>query len=116
MHFGLEGFLGLALYISLIAATLLSVFWRPITGIYYLAALIPLQTLRYHLNAYPLGGSMVGIIIVAVAVGILRRRPGRSCCSFISSSLSYRSAWARFTWTDLYLSQATRDSAYGRTT
>jgi putative inorganic carbon (HCO3(-)) transporter len=73
MHFGLEGFIGLALYISFIAASLLSVFWRPITGIYYLAALIPLQTLRYHLNAYPLGGTMVGIIIIAVAAGILRK-------------------------------------------
>jgi O-antigen ligase len=73
MHFGLEGIVGLVLYVAFIGACLLSVFWRPITGIYFLLPLIPLQTIRYRMNEYPLGGSMIGIILVAVAIGVLRQ-------------------------------------------
>lgn len=73
MHFGLEGIVGLALYLAFICASLLSVFWRPVVGIFYLLPLIPLQTIRYRMNEYPLGGSVVGIILVAVALGVLRK-------------------------------------------
>jgi putative inorganic carbon (HCO3(-)) transporter len=73
MHFGLEGIVGLVLYVSFIGASLLSAFWRPITGIYFLLPLIPLQTIRYRMNEFPLGGSMIGIILVAVAIGVLRQ-------------------------------------------
>jgi O-antigen ligase len=47
-------------------------FWRSISGLFYLIPLLPLQTIRYRMNQYPLGGSVVGIILVAVAIGILR--------------------------------------------
>jgi O-antigen ligase len=73
MHFGLEGIVGLVLYVAFIGATLLSVFWRPVVGIFYLVPLIPLQTIRYRMNEFPLGGSVVGIILLAVAVGVLRK-------------------------------------------
>lgn len=73
-HFGLEGYLGLALYCSGIAALLLSLFWRPIAGIYYLTPLIPLQTTRYRMLEFPLGASLVNIILLGVALGLLRRR------------------------------------------
>src|SRR5258708_13369088 len=73
MLLGLEGYVGLALYLSFIGACLLSIFWRPIVGIFYLLPLIPLQTIRYRMNEFPLGGSVVGIILVAVAIGVLRR-------------------------------------------
>jgi putative inorganic carbon (HCO3(-)) transporter len=73
MHFGLERYVGLALYVSFIGASLLSVFWRPVAGIFYLLPLIPLQTIRYRMNEYPLGGSVVGIILLAVALGVLRK-------------------------------------------
>lgn len=73
-HFGLEAYLGLALYCTGIVASLLSLFWRPSLGLYFLIPLIPLQTTRYRMMAFPLGGSLVNIILLAVALGLLRGR------------------------------------------
>ncbi|MGO4885235.1 MAG: O-antigen ligase family protein [Bryobacteraceae bacterium] len=76
LHFGAEGSLGILLYVGAIAAILGSIFWRPVLGIFYLAPLIPLQTARYRLNVYPLGASVVTIVLVAVAIGVMRtKRP-----------------------------------------
>ena len=75
MGFGLTtGFIPLALYISGVLALLLSIFWRPIAGLYYLVPLIVLQTLRYRMNEYPLAQSVVTIMLVGMALGLLRRR------------------------------------------
>jgi O-antigen ligase len=74
MHFGLDPYLGHILYAAAVAALLASVFWRPIVGIFYLLPLIPLQTIRYRLNDFPLGTSILGIMLVGVALGVLRRR------------------------------------------
>lgn len=73
-NFGLEGFLPYVLYGTAVIAFLLSVFWRPIAGIFYLTPLIPLQTIRYRLNDLPLGASIVGVMLVGIAIGLLRRR------------------------------------------
>jgi len=73
IHFGLEGFISYVLYGAGIAAFLLSVFWRPIVGIFYLLPLIPLQTIRYRTNDLPLGESMVGVILLGVALGLLKQ-------------------------------------------
>jgi putative inorganic carbon (hco3(-)) transporter len=72
MHFGLESYVPYVLYCAGIVACLLSVFWRPITGIFFLIPLIPLQTVRYHLNDFPLGESVMGVVMLAVVVGLLR--------------------------------------------
>src|SRR5437868_14254604 len=71
-HLGLEGYVGYVLYSVAIIAFLLSVFWRPIVGIYYLILLVPLQTVRYRLNEFPLGPSLLGIMLIGVALGLLR--------------------------------------------
>jgi putative inorganic carbon (HCO3(-)) transporter len=73
MHFGLESVVSFLLYPAFIAAFLLSVFWRPITGIYFLLPLMPLQELRYHLNSQPLGASVVGITLLGVMLGLMRQ-------------------------------------------
>jgi putative inorganic carbon (hco3(-)) transporter len=73
MHFGLESYVPYVEYAVFIGCVLLSIFWRPIVGIFYLLPLIPLQTLRYRLNDLPLGGSVMGVMLVAVALGLLRR-------------------------------------------
>jgi putative inorganic carbon (hco3(-)) transporter len=73
MNFGLESYVGLILYVVGIAALLATLLWRPIVGMYYLVPLIPLQTVRYRLNDFPLGGSVIGIMVVAMAVGAMRR-------------------------------------------
>lgn len=74
INFGLEGYLGQGLYILAIAMILYSLFKRPIAGLYVLVPLIPLQTIRYRLAAYPLGGSFVGIMLLAVMAGLFIKR------------------------------------------
>jgi putative inorganic carbon (HCO3(-)) transporter len=71
IHFGLSGFVPYVLYAAGIVAFLLSIFWRPIVGIYFLVPLIPLQTARYHLIGLPLGQSLVDIILFGVVLGLL---------------------------------------------
>jgi len=73
-NFGLEGYFGLALYLAGIAALLISMFWRPIAGLYYLIPLIPLQTSRDRMSGYPLGATVVSIVLLGGAFGILRQR------------------------------------------
>lgn len=74
IHFGLESIAPYVLYGAGVLAFFLSVFWRPIVGIYYLVPLIPLQTARYHLIGLPLGQSVVDIILLGVVLGLLVRR------------------------------------------
>jgi len=71
MDFPLREYTGLALYSATVVVVLLTIFWRPIVGLYSLLPLIPLQTMRYRLNAYPFGQSVVGIMIVAIILGIV---------------------------------------------
>ncbi len=73
-HFGMEGSLGTLLYLGAIVSVLASIFWRPIVGIFYLVPLIPLQTARYRLNDFPLGASVIGIVLLAVALGLVRQK------------------------------------------
>ncbi len=73
MHFGLSGLVPILLYAGAVTALLLSIFWRPIAGLYYLVPLIPLQTVRYHLIGLPLGQSMVDVILLGVILGLLLR-------------------------------------------
>lgn len=73
MHFGLEPIIPYVLYLLFIVSFLSVVFWRPIWGIFYLLPLIPLQTLRYRTNDLPLGASIVGIMLLAIVLGLLRR-------------------------------------------
>lgn len=73
-NFGLEGLVPYFLYGAGIVAFLLSVFWRPMVGLYYFVPLIPLQTIRYRLNDLPLGKSLVYIMLLGVALGLLRQR------------------------------------------
>ena len=62
------------LYCGGILTFLLSVFWNPIAGIYYLVPLIPLQTVRYWMIGYPLGQSVVDLSMLGVVIGLLRQR------------------------------------------
>jgi len=72
MNFGLESYIPYVLYSGAVIAFLLSIFWRPIVGLFYLLPLIPLQTLRYRVNDFPLGASLFGVMLVGVALGLLR--------------------------------------------
>src|SRR5689334_4823808 len=69
---GLESLVPYVLYCGAITALVLSIFWRPIVGLYFLALLIPLQTVRYSVNSFTLGSSLVGVMLVGVALGLWR--------------------------------------------
>lgn len=73
-NFGLEPYFSHVLYGAGILAILLSLLWRPIVGIAYLIPLIPLQTVRYRVNDFPLGNSLIWVVLVGVTVGIIRQR------------------------------------------
>jgi putative inorganic carbon (hco3(-)) transporter len=69
MNLGLESYLPYVLYAGAIIVLLLTIFWRPIAGLFYLLPLIPLQTIRYRVNDLPLGASLFGIMLVGIAIG-----------------------------------------------
>jgi O-antigen ligase len=88
LHFGLEWLIGDLLYAGLLTTLCLTVFWKPIVGVYYLVPLIPMQTIRYRLNAFPLGESMVGLVLVAVLMGLWRHK----------QPLLLKTPWNRMMW------------------
>jgi putative inorganic carbon (HCO3(-)) transporter len=74
LHFGLEGALQFALYLTMFGAFLASIVWRPSVGIYLLVLSLPLQTVRYHLHSYPLGAQFLDITLLGSIIGLLIRR------------------------------------------
>ncbi|HEX2329276.1 MAG TPA: O-antigen ligase family protein [Candidatus Angelobacter sp.] len=71
MHFGLEGYVPLALYLSAMIAFGLSIFWKPQVGLYFLIPLLPLQTVRYRIMEMPLGNKLIDIILLGVVLGTM---------------------------------------------
>jgi O-antigen ligase len=69
VHFGLEEYVPLALYLGAIVAFLLSLFWRPQAGLYFLIPLLPLQTIRYRIVDFPLGNKLIDILLLGVVLG-----------------------------------------------
>lgn len=74
-HFGLDGYLGMMLYLAGMFSVVLSL-WKPKIGLFYLIPLLPLQTTRYRMNQYPEGSALVTLILLAVTIGLLLRREG----------------------------------------
>lgn len=72
-NFGLEGYVGLVLYMTMWVAFYLSIFKEPVYGLYFIAPLLPVQTVRYRLNEYPLGSSVVSILMIGMAIGLWKR-------------------------------------------
>ena len=48
---------------------LLSLFWRPQAGLYFLVPLLPLQTIRYRILDFPLGNKLIDILLLGVVLG-----------------------------------------------
>jgi len=71
VHFGLEQYVPLTLYIGAIAAFLLSLFWRPQAGLYFLVPLLPLQTIRYRILDFPLGNKLIDMLLLGVVLGAI---------------------------------------------
>lgn len=71
MHFGLEQYVPWVLYLSAVVVFLLSLFWRPHVGLYFLIPLLPLQTIRYRILDLPLGNKLIDILLLGVVLGAL---------------------------------------------
>ena len=71
IHFGVEGYLPMAMYIGVWVAFLASVVWRPAIGCYLLAFALPLQTGRYKLHTFFLGSQILDILLLGVILGLL---------------------------------------------
>ena len=71
IHFGLEAYAPLLLYIGMFGAFLASMFWRPSVGIYLLALTLPLQTGRYTIQTLPLGAQFIDILLLGTILGLL---------------------------------------------
>jgi putative inorganic carbon (hco3(-)) transporter len=73
LHFGMEGTAPFLMYWTGVLCFFLALFWRPSVGLYYLLPLIPVQTVRYWLNPFPFGSSVVDLMMLAIFAGLLRR-------------------------------------------
>jgi len=63
----------IVLYASVAIGAVLTLAWRSEIGIYVLSVLLPLQTTRYHLHAFPLGSKIVDILLLCVLIGTVIR-------------------------------------------
>jgi putative inorganic carbon (hco3(-)) transporter len=64
------GTTGILLYLLMIAAVPLSILWKPQIGVYVLVPFMPLQTLRYQLQLFPLGEKFVDILLLSTLIGL----------------------------------------------
>lgn len=75
MHFGLESFGAPFMYFGAIVAFLLSIFWKPAVGLYFLVPLLPMQTARYQLHSYFLGEKLIDFLLLGVVIGLWIHSP-----------------------------------------
>ena len=68
---GLGAYIPIAIYVCVLSTCLISLFWRPEFGIYVAVGLLPLETTREHLRAYPLGEHVIYLLLISVLVGCL---------------------------------------------
>ena len=91
---------GIALYGTVMVGATLSLLWKQEIGLYLLTVLLPLQTTRYHLHAFPLGANIVDILLFCSIVGAflrpsprLKYRPGVLIFLVVLSIFYYLSLW-----------------------
>jgi len=68
---GIGHYIPLIAYLGFWVMALVSLTGRPLYGLYYMLPFLPYRTLRDHLLDYPLGGSVLTILVAAVIVGAL---------------------------------------------
>jgi O-antigen ligase len=73
---------------------------RPQIGVYYLTFVLPLQTLRYQVQEYPLGAQLVDIVLLGILIGVWANRRELEFSRFsirgillLVTTFSYLSLW-----------------------
>jgi len=74
---GLGTLVPLCFYLMVISAVLLSLLRNPDYGLYLLVLIIPLQTTREKLIAFPLGAQTIDLLWVSVFLGVMFRKHER---------------------------------------
>lgn len=64
------GLTSLLIYVAGACVVPLAILWRPVFAVYLLVPLMPLQTLRYQLQALPFGHKFVDILLIAGLIGL----------------------------------------------
>jgi len=96
---GLGLYIPIAIYLCILGTCLVSLFWRPEFGIYVAVGLLPLETTREHLQAYPLGEHVIYLLLISVLAGCLFRygsihvRTPLNKIIFVFAIVSYASLW-----------------------
>ena len=73
MGTGLGLYLPLAIYLAVIAASVRAVFANGDYALYLLLFLIPLQTTRYRLEAFPFGSEIIDMLWMSICLGLIVR-------------------------------------------
>lgn len=71
--FGLEKYLGLAVYCGAVLAFFAS-FFRPALAMYVMIPLLPFQTVRHRMRAYPMGLQFLDLMLFASLAGSMLRQ------------------------------------------
>lgn len=71
MGLGLAHYIPLLAYLGFWVAIFVSLFKRPLYGLYYMLPFLPYRAMRDHFNEWPLGGNVLTFLVVAVIVGAL---------------------------------------------
>lgn len=71
MGTGLGHYIPFIAYLGFWVAILLSLFKKPIYGLYYMIPFLPYRTMRDHFLDWPLGGNVLTILVIAVFIGAI---------------------------------------------
>jgi putative inorganic carbon (hco3(-)) transporter len=66
---GLGHYIPLVAYLGFWVMCLVSLFGRPLLGLYYMIPFLPYRTMRDHFLDFPLGANVLTILLIAVIVG-----------------------------------------------
>lgn len=69
MGTGLGHYIPLVAYLGFWVAIFISLFKKPVYGLYYMIPFLPYRTMRDHFMEWPLGASVVTILVFAVIIG-----------------------------------------------
>ena len=98
MGTGLGHFIPFLAYLGFWVAILVSLFKKPLFGLYYMLPFLPYRTLRDHFLDWPLGGNVLTLLVLAVVIGALlhgKRLPKSKLFSvwFVFGLYLYCSLW-----------------------
>src|SRR5579872_411876 len=107
------GATAISLYLLMLCAIPLAIFWRPAIAVYLLVPLMPLQTLRYQLQAFPLGHKFVDLLLLAAIIGCFVHRDNSGAAAFPRTRMNgFLVAYCVFLYGMLWFGSVVSDLAW----